>query len=195
MPSPTLSYADGSQVHRIPLKNLLEAGLWIGFAIIAYLYSFEFDRNVEGYRFNATGWPRAVLLLIVLAALAHLYQIYRDAALPPAKGAAGDTVPADVPDASPKTAGQRLRLIAMLALPVLYAYLLAPVGFYVLTPIFIFLLLVLAGEKRWKYLIGISLGLYAILVYVFGKLLYLSLPVGNVQIFYDFSNWLLTFIQ
>jgi len=182
-------------VHRIPLKNLLEAGLWIGFSIIAYLYSFEFDRNVEGYLFNATGWPRAVLLLIVLAALAHLYQIYRDAALPPDEGANPVADPAAEPDASPRTMGQRLSLIAMLALPVLYAYLLAPIGFYALTPVFIFLMLVLAEERRWRYLIGISLGLYAILVFVFGKLLYLSLPIGNIQIFYDFSNWLLTFIQ
>ncbi len=178
-------------MNRIPLKNLLEAGLWIGFVIIAYIYSFEFDRNVEGYRFNATGWPRTVLLLIVLAALAHLYQIYRDSALTATESDNAD----GSQDETPRTAAHRLRLLAMLALPVVYAFLLAPVGFYVLTPIFIFLLLVLAEEKRWYYLIGISLGLYALLVFIFGKLLYLSLPLGNIQIFYDFSNWLLTVIR
>ena len=83
----------------------------------------------------------------------------------------------------------------MLALPVAYAFLLAPFGFYALTPVFIFLFLVLAEERRWRYLIGISLGLYAVLVFVFGKLLYLSLPLGNVQAFYDFSNWVLTIIR
>ena len=44
---------------RIPLKNLVEAGLWIGFAIFAYIYSFEFNQSIETYAFDATGWPRA----------------------------------------------------------------------------------------------------------------------------------------
>ena len=174
---------------RIPRKNLLEAGLWLGFVIIAYYYSFEFDRDVDGYRFNATGWPRTVLLLIALAVLAHLYQIYRDSFL-----ADESDREADIDDA-PTSFRNRLSLLAMLALPVIYAFLLAPVGFYALTPVFIFLLLLLGEERRWPYLIGISLGLYALLVFVFGKLLYLSLPLGNVQIFYDFSNWLLTVIR
>ena len=173
---------------RIPRKNLLEAGLWLGFVVIAYVYSFEFDRDVDGYRFNATGWPRAVLLLIVLAVLAHLYQIYRDSALRSAEAVAED-------EADEKTIAQRVRLLGMLALPVVYAFLLEPLGFYATTPVFIFLLLLLGEERRWPYLIGVSLGLYALLVFVFGKLLYLSLPLGNVQIFYDFSNWLLTIIR
>lgn len=174
---------------RIPLKTLVEAGLWIAFAIVAYVYSFEFDKDIETYRFNATGWPRAVLLFIVLAALAHVYQVYR----------------AHAPGDGPQTAGDieedeaerraYWRLLAMLGLPVVYAFLLEPLGFYATTPVFIFLFLVLAEERRWQYLIGVSLGLYALLVFVFGKLLYLSLPVGTVQVFYDFSNWLLTVIQ
>ena len=179
-------------MNRIPLKNLLEAGLWIGFAFIAYIYSFEFSRDVEGYRFGATGWPRTVLLLIVLATLAHLYQIYRDSALPAEDGNDGGVADDEAP---PRTIAQRIHLVVMLALPVIYAFLLEPVGFYVLTPVFIFLLLWLSEERRWRFLIGISLGIYAILVLVFGKLLFLSLPVGTVQIFYDISNWLLTVIQ
>lgn len=174
---------------RIPLKTLVEAGLWIAFAIVAYAYSFQFDKDIETYRFNATGWPRAVLLFIVLAALAHVYQVYRTHA--PGDGAdmAGDAEE-DETERRPYW-----RLIGMLGLPVVYAFVLEPLGFYATTPVFIFLFLVLAEERRWQYLIGISFGLYALLVFVFGKLLYLSLPVGTVQVFYDFSNWLLTIIQ
>ena len=175
-------------MNRIPLKNLVEAGLWIGFAVFAYVYSFEFNQNIETYAFNATGWPRAVLFFIVLAAIAHLFQVSRDHDPADDSGFQDDTA---------ETTGtiKYWRLGAMLALPVIYAVLLAPIGFYALTPVFIFLFLVLAEEKRWPYLIGISLGLYALLVFVFGKLLYLSLPLGNVQVFYDFSNWLLEVIR
>lgn len=173
---------------RIPRKTLLETGLWIGFAIIGFVYTFEFDQDIETYAFDATGWPRAVLVFIVLAALAHLVQVWRDADLV----RPGDSAGAE--DQAPPFF-RNWRLLAMLALPVIYAWLLAPIGFYALTPVFIFLFLVLAEEKRWKYLLGISFGLYAILVFVFGKLLYLSLPLGNVQMFYDFSNWVLTVIR
>jgi hypothetical protein len=169
---------------------MVEAGLWIAFAIFAYIYTFEFDKDIETYRFNATGWPRGVLLCIVLAALAHVYQVYRDRSTAAGRDAF-DAQEADEEE-GPR---QYWRLFAMLGLPVVYAFLLEPIGFYALTPVFILLFLILAEERRWPYLIGISLGLYAILVFVFGKLLYLSLPVGNVQIFYDFSNWILTVIR
>ncbi len=174
---------------RVPLKTLVEAGLWIAFAIVAYAYSLEFDKDVETYRFNATGWPRAVLLFIVLAALAHVYQVYRTHA--PGDGAQiSDDAEVDETERRPYW-----RIVAMLGLPVVYAFVLEPLGFYATTPVFIFVFLLLAEERRWQYLIGISLGLYALLVFIFGKLLYLSLPVGTVQVFYDFSNWLLTLIQ
>ena len=174
---------------RIPRKNLLETGLWIGFAVVAFIYTFEFDQDIETYAFDATGWPRAVLVFIILAALAHLVQIWRDSSL--VQPGERET------EADEKAPGffRNWRLLAMLALPVAYAWLLAPIGFYALTPLFIFLFLVLAEEKRWQYLIGISFGLYAVLVFVFGKLLYLSLPLGNIQAFYDFSNWILTVIR
>jgi hypothetical protein len=177
-------------VSRIPLKTLVEAGLWIAFAIVAYAYSFQFDKDIETYRFNATGWPRAVLLFIVLAALAHVYQVYRAHA----PGAGPDSGESEAEEDETERRPY-WRLIGMLGLPVAYAFVLEPLGFYATTPVFICLFLVLAEERRWTYLIGISLGLYALLVFVFGKLLYLSLPVGTVQVFYDFSNWLLTVIQ
>lgn len=177
-------------MNRIPLKTLVEAGLWIAFAILAFIYSFEFNKDVETYRFNATGWPRGVLLFIVLAALAHVYQVWRDRAFGAERGIARRDDTEDRSERRPYW-----RLLAMLGLPVIYAFLLEPLGFFATTPVFICLLLLLAEERRWQYLIGISLGLYAILVFIFGKLLYLSLPVGTVQAFYDFSNWILTVIQ
>lgn len=175
---------------RIPLRTMVEAGLWIAFAIVAYIFTYDFDRNIETYRFNATGWPRTVLVLLAVAALAHVFQVYRDSLASQAddRGAADEAV-----DERPGRSAWRLA--AMLGLPVVYAFLLEPFGFFVTTPVFIFLFLLLAEERRWRYLIGLSLGLHVVLIFIFGKLLYLSLPTGNVHPFYDISNWILTVIQ
>ena len=51
-----------------------EVVFWIGFAALAYYFSFEFDQEIEIYLFGASGWPRVVIALIVLAALCQLIQ-------------------------------------------------------------------------------------------------------------------------
>jgi hypothetical protein len=168
---------------------LLETALWILFAVIAYTLSFEFDKEIEIYKFNATGWPRAVLILTVLAALGHLITSWRDIA-------AGRAVVDD--ELEPLGGGTwsgRLQVFGMLLLPLAYAYLLQDVGFYILTPIFIFLLLLLAGERRWKFLIGITVVLYFLLLLIFARLLFLNLPIGTAEPFYSISNWWLEIIR
>lgn len=52
--------------------HLLEAALWLALAAFLYAYSFDFDQSIEIYKFGASAWPRAVLLLIVVAALGQL---------------------------------------------------------------------------------------------------------------------------
>ena len=44
-------------------------------------------------------------------------------------------------------------------------------------------------------MLGVTLGIYAGLVLLFGRLLYINLPVGNWHPFYDISNWLLVVIR
>jgi len=52
--------------------HLVEAALWLALAGLLYAYSFRFDQAIEIYQFGASAWPRAVLLLIVAAALGQL---------------------------------------------------------------------------------------------------------------------------
>ncbi len=52
--------------------DLVEAGLWLSLVAFLFAYSFEFDRNIEIYRYGATAWPRAILLLIAVAAIGQL---------------------------------------------------------------------------------------------------------------------------
>ena len=51
-------------------------------------------------------------------------------------------------------------------------------GFLLVTPFFLFAFTWLMGVRRWQTLVGFSLGFYALLVFVFYKLIFTPLPMG-----------------
>ena len=59
------------------IGHIVEAGLWLGFVLFLYIYSFEFDKEIEIYKFGASAWPRAILLLIAIAAIGQLIYHHR----------------------------------------------------------------------------------------------------------------------
>lgn len=56
----------------LKIEHIVDSLLWILLAAFLYAYSFEFDKDIEIYQFGATAWPRAILLLIVIAAIGQL---------------------------------------------------------------------------------------------------------------------------
>lgn len=58
--------------------HFVEVGLWLILAAVLYIYSFEFEQNIEIYKFGATAWPRVIILCIVLAALGQLLYHWKD---------------------------------------------------------------------------------------------------------------------
>lgn len=179
---------------KLTAGHIVETVLWLGFALFLYYFSFEFDRPIEIYEFGAAGWPRAIVVLIVLAALGNLYYHWRngDDVMAHSIGGAGEQAEGE---GAESPVGYYLRLGAILCLPFLYAFLMESIGFYALTPFFIAGVIFLMGERRIGWIIGISLVCYAVMLLLFAKLLYVGLPVGTVRPFYDFSNWLLALIQ
>ncbi|MEM7222232.1 MAG: tripartite tricarboxylate transporter TctB family protein [Pseudomonadota bacterium] len=174
---------------RLSRGQVLEVAFWLAFAVLAYAFSFGFDREIEIYKFGAAGWPRVVIALIVVAALFQLFQAWRDGktkAEPAAAKAAPDQA---------RSRSDMIRIALVLGLPVAYAALLDISGFYFTTPIFIVAYLWLNGERRIGWLIGVPLGIYCFLLLVFTRLLYVGLPIGYVSPFYEFSNWLLVLIK
>lgn len=178
-----------------------EVAFWLVLAVGAFALTYGFNYEIEIYRFGAYGWPRVVAGIMFLAVLGQLYHdlVYgRRRGGSPAGGgetaAAGET-------AAPVEAGEArnlryyLRMAVILGLPMLYAALLNSIGFFALTPFFIAAFLYTAGERRWKWILGITVCLYLFLVIVFSRLFYVGLPVGNLHPFYDFSNWLLVIIR
>ncbi len=57
--------------------HLVEAGIWLLLCLILFIYSFEFDQGIEIYKFGATAWPRAIILLMAIAALGQLFHHWK----------------------------------------------------------------------------------------------------------------------
>jgi len=170
--------------------ELFEVAIWLIFAVGAFALTYKFDQEIEIYKFGANGWPRVVIILIVLAALG---QLFHDIKARLARGASDEK---KASAASTRGGAEyALRMGAILVTPFVFAFLLDAVGFYVLAPIFIAVLLYIGGERRWGRIIGISLFIYALAILFFAKLLFVGLPTGNVHPFYDISNWLLIMIR
>ena len=171
--------------------ELFEVAFWLVFAAGAFALTFKFDQDIEIYKYGANGWPRAVIILIALAAIG---QLFHDVKARLAKGASSEK---KAPSEATVRGGKEyaLRMGAILVTPFVFAFLLDPVGFYALAPIFIAVLLFIGGERRWGRIIGISLFIYALAILFFAKLLFVGLPTGNMHPFYDFSNWLLVMIR
>ena len=185
--------------------QLFEVAFWIAFAAVAFVLTFEFNNEIEIYKFGAYGWPRVIIFVVLFAAVSQLIHDLKF-------HSSADHTEAEELKAAPaaaKAAEEQdvifedvqhdrkyyVRMALTLGLPLLYAALLQDVGFYVLTPIFIAAYLVIAGERRWKWVLSVTVFVYAALLLIFVKFLYVGLPTGNVRPFYDFSNWLLVVIR
>jgi hypothetical protein len=78
-----------------------------------------------------------------------------------------------------KRGGERIRFLAAFLLMVGYFFLLNIVGFVVLTPFFLVAFMILLGEKSWPWMIGLSLGMTALIVIAFTQAMYVPLPRGT----------------
>ena len=103
--------------------HLVEAGLWLSLCLVLYIFSFEFDQDIEIYKFGATAWPRAIILLMAIAAIGQLVHHWY-------KGdeASSDMISAAVDDGAEEAAHEAhheglkwyLSTLALLTIPFIY---------------------------------------------------------------------------
>ena len=172
---------------RSQARPLVELAIWLALVAGMWIYSYQFDRELQSYAFSPVAWPRAVLFFIALAAvLACVSECRKDRT-------ADDRLPEDI--ARPPLTASRLRemgrLLVVFLLPLAYVWLLPRTGYFATTPFFLAAFMRTLGLKHWPSLIGLPLAIYAGMLLFFSKLLFIPLPTGNWPGFYDFSNWLL----
>ncbi|MGI9465119.1 MAG: hypothetical protein ACR2OM_14320, partial [Aestuariivirgaceae bacterium] len=87
------------------------------------------------------------------------------------------------------------RVGGMIGLPLMFAAFLEDFGFYAMAPCFMVAVMWLMGERRLKPMLAVSALLFAILLLLFVKVLYVGLPTGNIEPFYSFGNWVVKMLQ
>jgi len=174
---------------KLKTSHIVETLVWLSIVLVFYLFSFEFDHEIEIYKFGATGWPRAILAILLFVTIGNFQHLYK-------KGSGAQLgrvgISDDEEEISYDGIAPVIKLIAILNLPLIFSMSLKPVGFYSATPIFIALLIFLLGEKRIKWIISITFLIYFLLILLFMVILNAPLPQGNVSPFYDFSALMLT---
>ena len=170
-------------------SHMIETVVWSLIAIIFFGYTFEFNQPIEIYKFGATGWPRVIILLLLLVTAGNLYHHFKyGSAIQKGRVGIAETDESPTDYSNPATLA---KIIAILFTPFLFASLLKPVGMYSAAPFFIAAVIWLFGERRWKWIISITILIYAILLGLFVVTLNAPLPQGNVSPFYDFSGFIL----
>lgn len=162
------------------LAPLFEWALWVTGAGLAFRLSYAFDRPIGNYQYGATGWPRFVLIAIVVGASFQLLIRLRR-----------NELFADLPAETQMPAAERasaLRLLAIFTLPLVYLWLLPRAGFYLSTPFFLLAYLAALDVRGWRAYLGVTLTVYGLILLVFTRLFYVALPVGNWPGFYDINN-------
>ncbi|MEK9860892.1 MAG: tripartite tricarboxylate transporter TctB family protein, partial [Alphaproteobacteria bacterium] len=56
--------------------HLIEAAIFLSIVILFFGFSFEFNQPIEIYIFGATGWPRAIIGLLLIATIGNLWFQY-----------------------------------------------------------------------------------------------------------------------
>lgn len=62
-----------------------------------------------------------------------------------------------------------------------YAILIEPIGYFLVTPVFLFLLPLAMGYRKWGWLVLFALGGTAFSYYVFYNILSVPLPLGVLE--------------
>ncbi|WP_026379230.1 tripartite tricarboxylate transporter TctB family protein [Afifella pfennigii] len=149
---------------------------------LAYSQTRFFDEDIANFSFGATGWPRAICLLIALGATCQL--VYKLAG----RGEEAEE-PSSATGAATQDGGHRLaQRAAIFVLPFVYLYVTPLIGFYVATPVFIVALLLLLEVRSPLVIAGVTGIVYILILLIFTRFFYVALPNGRLDGFYEFNN-------
>ncbi len=147
-------------------------------ALCAFLlYSaFGIAPAPEG-QLGAAFWPRTVLTLAMLTCVFEIAWILRKARAEPA---ADELDPAEAPE-SPDEPGAEVRPWVPclgIALTIAYVLLFSELGYFLATTLFVFAFICCGGYRRRAVAGGIALVASLAFVFIFMKIVYVSLPMG-----------------
>jgi hypothetical protein len=136
----------------------------IGLLLFAAFYferSFAISTGLASDRLGPTFFPRVLASGLALLAAVLIIRALLDRS-----------------DRTPLSAVRATRLFGVLGLTILWALLLPRVGFLLVTPLLLGSVMWTMGLRRWRGLIGVSIGMTLVLYLVFVRGLNVLLPMG-----------------
>ena len=136
----------------------------IGLLLFAAFYferSFAISTGLASDRLGPTFFPRVLASGLALLAAVLIVRALLDRS-----------------DRAPLSAVRAARLFGVLGLTVIWALLLPRAGFLLVTPLLLGSVMWTMGLRRWRGLIGVSIGMTLVLYLVFVRALNVLLPMG-----------------
>ena len=187
---------------------------WAVLALILWLQTGAFSEEIAEYKFGADGWPKMVILGIIVGATGQAaFKWFAVSVVNEGDEARQDASEAPVAGLSPpvplptnllstgllpknSTAWRKLgQKLAIFGLPLVYLWAMHRIGFFVASPLFIALYLYVLEARNWRHIAGVTAIILALVFYVFVRLFYVAVPVGAWEIFYSVNNEIITYIR
>jgi putative tricarboxylic transport membrane protein len=165
------------------LRALLPYGLVLAAAAVLYFTASHFAYTPRGDRPGPDVWPRAILILLAVACIVRIVSVLRRTSDREPESLqdviAADARPADDSDDAAPPRHYPLLLATGIALTIGYVALLGTLGFFIDTVLYIAALTRAGRYRRWSVITAVSCGGALVFMFIFMKVVYLSLPIGR----------------
>jgi putative tricarboxylic transport membrane protein len=163
------------------LRALLPYVLVLAGAAVLTYNALHFGYTPRGDRPGPDVWPRAILALLVVACVVRIFSVLRrPSATEPVmlQDVIADAMPGE-PAADTPSPRYPALLLAGIALTIGYVALLGTLGFFIDTVLYITALARTGRYRRWPVIVAVAFAGALAFMFVFMKIVYLSLPIGS----------------
>jgi putative tricarboxylic transport membrane protein len=162
-------------------RALLPYLLVLAAALALSWNALHFAFTPRGDRPGPEVWPRAILALIIATCVVRIVTVLRrpsEADTGVLDDVIGDVLPEAEREAAPAKRYPRLLAIGIV-LTIAYVALLGTLGFFCDTVLYIAALIRTGRYRRWPVIVAVAFGGALVFMFVFMKVVYLSLPIGK----------------
>jgi putative tricarboxylic transport membrane protein len=164
-------------------RALLPYVLVLGAAVALTWNALHFGFTPRGDRPGPDVWPRAILALIIVACAVRIVVVLRSRSGEDSgvlDDVIGDALPAADRVAAESPLPRFPWLLALgIGLTIAYVALLGTLGFFCDTVLYIAALIRTGRYRRWPVIAAVAIGGALVFMFVFMKVVYLSLPIGR----------------
>jgi len=163
------------------LRALLPYALVLAAAVVLSYNALHFGYTPRGDRPGPDVWPRAILLLLIVACVVRIVGVLRHpSATEPVnlQDVIADALPGAAQEDKPSPRYPAL-LFTGVALTIAYVALLGTLGFFIDTVLYIAALTFTGRYRRWPVIATVAIAGALVFMFIFMKVVYLSLPIGS----------------